>query len=390
MTSRTAGQRGAEYTILILIALFVPWMTYVGANLLLDSERYVEKQKQVDDLHQQLHVLDGMLLTLQEAETGQRGYLLTGRAEYLHPYVRARDTIDALLAALLQAFGNDRDLQDRYWEIESLARRKLEILDRSVHLAKTKGRAAATAAMRDGSDRATMRELRSTINGIRVRKTAALNMEFQDAANRQRSTRTNALLLFVSLIGFAGLTLSVALRGLRFKRKLAEQLRKDSHHDALTMLPNRRYLEEILRQTIARAERNRSGFALLYIDLDGFKQINDRFGHPAGDELLKSVAARFRSVVREGEMVGRLGGDEFAVVMSALQNPDEPQLLATRLVESLQGVLLPDFPEARVSASVGTAFYPEAGRTAEQILRHADERMYAAKRNGSASLIQAA
>jgi diguanylate cyclase (GGDEF)-like protein len=380
MNWRLSGYRNAEYTIIVLMLLFWPLMLYVGAQLLSESGMYLDKQRQVDKLHQQLHAMDAVLLTLQEAETGQRGYLLTGRKEYLHPYLRALENLEPLMESLPDTFSDEPEMKEKFRQIEQLSKRKLESLGYTIDLHRAHGAEAAITVLRAGTDREIMRALRSVINGIRVRKTASLNIEFNNAAKRQASTRREAILLFVLLVGFAALTVYVALRGLRLKRELAEQLRRDSHHDALTALPNRRFLEEMMFYSIAQASRTRAIFALLYIDLDGFKQINDHYGHLVGDALLKETARHFKETVRKADMVARLGGDEFAVLMGELHSVEEAWLLASRLEQAIDRPLLDDYPGARVTASIGIALYPEAGQTAEQLLLHADRQMYAAKR----------
>ncbi|WP_309225286.1 GGDEF domain-containing protein [Quadrisphaera sp. INWT6] len=157
----------------------------------------------------------------------------------------------------------------------------------------------------------------------------------------------------------------------------AEELRRAALHDPLTGLPNRALLAERLRAALA--EDAPDGVTVVFIDLDGFKPVNDTHGHAAGDLLLREVAARLREVVREEDVVARLGGDEFAIVCPGLLEAD-----ATGLVERLQAavarpVRLASGADVRVSASTGTAT-SSPGDDAERLLDEADHRMYAAKR----------
>ncbi len=166
----------------------------------------------------------------------------------------------------------------------------------------------------------------------------------------------------------------------------ADQLQHLAHHDALTGLANRALLMAQLEQALQQAKRNRGTVAVLYFDLDKFKEINDTFGHDAGDQLLLVVAERLRSVARGGETVARLGGDEFVVVLedisAARQPADVMRRLATRLSEptNLLGT------DIHPGASVGMAIYPQDGETAEALLKTADFKMYLAKHDAHAEL----
>ncbi len=152
-------------------------------------------------------------------------------------------------------------------------------------------------------------------------------------------------------------------------------------HDALTGLPNRVLLADRLSQAIAAAERTGHVFALAYLDLDGFKQINDRHGHDAGDEVLKVVAARLHAGLRTSDTVARLGGDEFVVLLTPQQAPSDAEPVLSRLLDALcQPVTLASGEPVAVGSSLGLAHFPADGRTPEVLMRRADEAMFANKR----------
>ncbi len=154
-------------------------------------------------------------------------------------------------------------------------------------------------------------------------------------------------------------------------------------HDALTGLPNRLLLGDRLHQAIHSAERGGHLFALAYLDLNGFKQINDPHGHDAGDEVLKAVAARLQAGVRATDTVARLGGDEFVVLLTPATTPAEAELVLGRLLDAIsQPIKLGDGTAVAVGSSLGLAHFPGHGRTAEVLMRHADEEMFANKRAG--------
>jgi diguanylate cyclase (GGDEF)-like protein/PAS domain S-box-containing protein len=161
------------------------------------------------------------------------------------------------------------------------------------------------------------------------------------------------------------------------------QLDRIAHFDALTGLPNRTLLADRLQQAIAHSERHNQSLAVVYLDLDGFKAVNDQHGHQAGDHLLIALAARMKHVLRDGDTLARMGGDEFVAVIVDLDRTSDCLPLLTRLLA--EAALPVQFGEAvlQVSASLGVTFFPQAAHLdAEQLLRQADQAMYQAKLEG--------
>jgi len=152
--------------------------------------------------------------------------------------------------------------------------------------------------------------------------------------------------------------------------------------DALTGLPNRRILMDRLALSIAHASRNNSNMAVLYLDLDGFKQVNDTLGHDAGDKLLSMVAARLVAEVRQVDTVARLGGDEFVVALGEVSDADDVAVLAAKLVASVSQRYSINGHAVSITASVGVGIYPMHGELAETLMKSADMAMYEAKHKG--------
>ena len=164
--------------------------------------------------------------------------------------------------------------------------------------------------------------------------------------------------------------------------KLESLLTEQSRTDALTLLPNRRYLLEQLKHELARATREKRMIGLLYIDLDGFKLVNDSLGHGIGDLLLCRVAARFASRVRASDTLARLGGDEFTVILTGLESQDDARKAADALIESLARPFVIEGHQITVGASIGiTSQYPSSAEDPD-LLKQADNAMYAAKTCG--------
>jgi len=160
-----------------------------------------------------------------------------------------------------------------------------------------------------------------------------------------------------------------------------ERIQYLAHHDALTGLPNRAQLQEHTRHALALARRNRSSLALMMLDLDHFKDINDSLGHSVGDELLRELSKRLRHCLREDDMVARLGGDEFIFVLEQMEGPDAAAV-ARKLIVLIEQPYRIGAHDLRVSASIGIALYPADGADLEALLQSADAAMYQAKRAG--------
>ena len=153
-------------------------------------------------------------------------------------------------------------------------------------------------------------------------------------------------------------------------------------HDPLTQLPNRHFLMEQLSQVLTLARRRQSHVAVLFVNLDHFKTVNDSLGHHAGDQLLRDVAARLRQGVRDADVVARLGGDEFVVVLTDLQSPDDAARVADKLLAAMHEVFTVDQLPLNVSPSMGISVFPEHGATGDTLLRCADAAMHHAKESG--------
>jgi diguanylate cyclase (GGDEF)-like protein/PAS domain S-box-containing protein len=167
-------------------------------------------------------------------------------------------------------------------------------------------------------------------------------------------------------------------------RKLKEEkLRRTALYDILTGLPNRALFNDRLKFAITQAKRKAARIALMFIDLDNFKPINDTHGHNAGDLLLKLVAKRMKNCIRESDTVGRIGGDEFILLLPAITKPEDALNVAEKIRHEINKPFdVPGFPVMNVSSSTGVAIYPEHGNNATHLIKSADEAMYLAKERG--------
>ena len=162
----------------------------------------------------------------------------------------------------------------------------------------------------------------------------------------------------------------------------AERIHRLAHYDATTELPNRVLLQDRLLNAINRAARAEGRLALLFLDLDGFKLINDTLGHAAGDEVLRLVGVRLMSRLRKADIVARIGGDEFAVVLSDISHPGDVQAICDQLLAVITEPYELSGQDNRVTTSIGIAMYPDDGTDVQTLLKHADAAMYQAKEHG--------
>jgi diguanylate cyclase (GGDEF)-like protein/PAS domain S-box-containing protein len=166
------------------------------------------------------------------------------------------------------------------------------------------------------------------------------------------------------------------------RKKAEEKLERIAHYDVLTNLPNRVLLADRLNQAMAQCFRRNKSLAVAFMDLDGFKEINDNHGHNVGDELLIAVSHRMQGALREGDTLARIGGDEFIAVLVDLDNIEDSQPVLDRLLKAAAEPITLGDDTMCVSASIGVTLYPQDGADADQLMRHADQAMYVAKQAG--------
>lgn len=203
----------------------------------------------------------------------------------------------------------------------------------------------------------------------------------------------NHINLLLAFTGLLAVCLVWALFKLRQQRILVKRLillnerqkllEYTAHYDPLTRLPNRLLLAERMQQSLRRLQRRGTSLAVAFIDLDGFKAVNDQYGHMQGDELLQTVAQRMQATLRDSDTLGRLGGDEFIVIIDDLQHPQAHLPVLERLLKAVaEPVRTEDGSLIQLSASIGVALAPQHGEQTELLIRKADTAMYEAKRAG--------
>jgi len=194
--------------------------------------------------------------------------------------------------------------------------------------------------------------------------------------------------LLLGALGLSVVMIAVLVVNRRLNREITRRIAAEKRlqyvasHDALTQLPNRGLLDDRLSQALLAHRRDQSHFALLFIDLDGFKQINDQHGHPIGDALLLRVAGLLTQAVRHSDTVARFGGDEFVILLNRVQDLDAATQVADNILHSLSSPFTFEGVKVEIAVSIGVVIYPRDGDTAIELLKKADQLMYQAKTAG--------
>ena len=179
-----------------------------------------------------------------------------------------------------------------------------------------------------------------------------------------------------------GQLISIMFQDISLRKQAEEKIKFQAHYDALTRLPNRFLALDRLSQLIKEGYRDEESVAILFLDLDDFKKVNDSLGHEVGDKLLVEAASRLRMSVRKGDTVGRLGGDEFIVLLGGLESIDDVQLIVENVIDSFRNAFKIDGREFMLTLSVGISMFPGDGDTGSELLRNADSAMYHSKNLG--------
>jgi diguanylate cyclase (GGDEF)-like protein/PAS domain S-box-containing protein len=166
------------------------------------------------------------------------------------------------------------------------------------------------------------------------------------------------------------------------RKRAEEQLKYTALHDPLTALPNRRLFEDRLDQAIKTAKRSEEQAALLYLDLDGFKTVNDLYGHDVGDIVLRDAAVRIQSCIRISDTAARIGGDEFVVILQDVAGREGARMVSRKIVDAIHQPFMVSSQECRVGVSIGISLFPDDGNDPKILMKIADQAMYEVKKQG--------
>jgi diguanylate cyclase (GGDEF)-like protein len=352
--------------LLCLVAL----ITWHSASRLLDLIDASDEARRAETVLQRL---DQAARQVTEAERQQRTYIITSDASYLTLYdqslAKVRDSFDELLKLthgqrlMRSLIAQSKRRIDERLSIPAFALHSLRLYQQYLDLEQIASAQPASADIRAGF---------AQVEQHFVQSLETARTRFDDARREVRSSFTWLAMTAATLV----LVMAVAVRlERRHTRRLSVELLHKSRHDDLTGLPNRAYLTESLDRAIAHAQRKNHKVALLFLDLNGFKAVNDTFGHKAGDEVLTEFSKIIRALSRAGDLVARLGGDEFAVIIPQATEIAELEKAAERF----RSVSLAR-KHLAITASVGIAVYPDDAPDADGLIKSSDAAMYQQKR----------
>jgi diguanylate cyclase (GGDEF)-like protein len=318
------------------------------------------------------------------AQTGLRGYILSGEHDRL---VQAHTSLSRAVQPTQALLARPDAIPDRTQQVESadaLIGEELERFSTLIQIDRRKGMSAAIRSISATGGAATIRKVESLVQDLLAAEDAQL------AARTAQSRRSSDLSVITAAVatlfnlGLLGAVILLARREIKERRQAEEVVKFAATHDPLTGLPNRVLLAERVNRAVAAAKSEGRSTAVLFIDLDRFKNINDALGHEAGDRLLQNVADRLVRCVRRSDTVARQGGDEFVVLVENFQAPRDLIQVAEKILAEVAGPMTVYGKEFQITASIGMSTFPADGEDLRSLLKNADIAMYRAKQQGNA------
>lgn len=355
------------------------------AGLFVAMYQLVNYSEQKDLVDRQRYQVVALGKAITNAESGQRGYLLTGHTLFLDALEQGQAEAMKAISLLEHDLEVSSAARPLLANIKQLVQQKFNAMDKSVQVQMHAGEYAPHLSL--SRDRG--RELMKLIDGqlAQIDEQLLIKRQWFEQAIRNRilASVTVAILLsivIISVLVFSYRSTTLLLEQVMENQAVAKQLSHQADHDLLTSLPNRRSVNVYLESTYEMARIGSKQFAVFFMDLDGFKRVNDAYGHDVGDALLIEVANMFKRVLRQSDFLARQGGDEFVLVVSNYLHRLELTQLAQRLIHLFaQPVVVRGIP-LEIGVSIGIAEYPHHGKNVKQLLHVADKAMYDSKKNG--------
>ena len=320
-----------------------------------------------------------------DAENSQRGYLLTNNVTFLDHYEESKQQVNSSIANIKKYADDFVELMPLIEQVKVLSTEKFNIIEASINVQLNAGSYASHLTLSKDRGKMVMdaiREHLSKADKLLVENRQTLETKMQ---NTLRFTVTAAITLVISILGILIFAYRHTLK--MFKEVLTStsklnHLSYQATHDTLTSLYNRRGFEAMLEDIHQVAMNDKRKYAIFYMDLDGFKAVNDQYSHEMGDQLLIAVSRLFQSCLRENDCLARLGGDEFTLIVRSFRDKDELTILAQRLIDALKNPIQIDGNMLHVGVSIGVAIYRIDGFSMDELMGAADSAMYRAKRSG--------
>jgi diguanylate cyclase (GGDEF)-like protein len=356
----------------------------VAAGMFLYEARVIVNDGMRDDeAFAVLGAANTVLHNLENAETGQRGYLLTGDESYLLLYRQGAEDLDDTVLRLQRVVSNDEKSVELVRRIEHAKTDKVAELARTIQLARSGNRAAAIALVQTNEGRRYMESLRTDLGRLLDDWREKRRVATHDAHIRLVYGAAALAVVAVLVCCLMVYTLFIQRRAFAKVHAYSAALDREAAHDPLTGLSNRRRLlaaiDAVATPSVDKSRRT----ALLYLDIDGFKHVNDALGHSAGDALLRELGEALRAATRQQDLLARVGGDEFVLLATDCGDDERLRQLAARMIARVREVGDRKYAgRFQIGVSIGIATYPDRTETVEQLLDVADAAMYDAKKGG--------
>lgn len=363
----------------MILLIAMSWVFFSAQNLMALANRKAE----IADTRYEIVKLFN---TVVDAETGLRGYLLTGSVQFLEPYNRSAQETQALFSQIESRQKDFTGFAPILVRLNKLIEEKFSRIESTLRVQLTAGSYSPHLTLSTDASKALMDKINGEINQLdKVMMTEAENVDLALGLMISR-LKLGSLILVVLIITILLLNYRRTIwlfEHASSSQELAEEFGYLAMHDALTHLPNRRSFEQYLKKSISQANRYTQQVGLLYMDLDGFKVINDQYGHDVGDDALIGAVTSIKGVLRDFDFLARVGGDEFALVVHHFNDPSELLVLANRIIQSLKApVMTIENNDVLMGVSIGIAIYPSQVKNIKALISAADEAMYQAKATG--------
>ncbi len=367
----------ASLVLTLVLTGVIVWMNAMGVLAISHNAEQMVRSNAIAD------EIETLMQHLVDVETGERGYIITGREVYLEPFTHGLAMVYQQRDELARLLADEPSEQGRLAELTRRIDAKIAVSKANVQARKL-GFEAARSRVLEGAGKREMGVLRKILDemtGVQFVRRQELLLQRKTALDEMEFNIIFAAAVAIAVLIYLHLRL---IRMMKLRHKSEQHLQFMATHDPLTGLPNRRLMLEHVDQAMQRCKRHNKSMALLFLDLNGFKPVNDQYGHKAGDDILKQVAHRLSAAMRASDRVARFGGDEFVVLAEDIKDKEDVCGIVGKVDEEIfRPFQLKEAVKVTISTSIGVAIYPRDAEDMESLLRIADTAMYEAKKSAS-------
>ena len=356
----------------------------VSAVAIVSAENLIATNEKALRMQRTISSLEAIRFHSVAINSSEQNYVITGKESELIPYKAGTVEIEAEVTYLAERRSEHPELERRFTELREAAQRFVADERKIVDARSLAGEPVAREMVKQHFGEISHGQLLQITYQLLVSARKQLNsLEADQVAYGDKVQRL--ILALISSTAFILVFLYGSLRRLSIEQRAAQaRFAHQATHDSLTGLYNRPAVMEYIARKLADGEQEASlgGFALLLLDLDGFKTVNDSFGHDAGDDLLKQAAARIEAALRDSDYVARLGGDEFLIVVPQVSDDETAARVGKKLVEMIGAPYILTGRQSKVTVSIGISMFPKDARDREALMKCADLALYEAKHAG--------